>query len=58
MRDAVMASLPDGARRVAKALQDNGHHRRPVMLADTIRTLQLVADAQSDDQHRRTAQVA
>ena len=58
MRDAVMASLPDGVRRVAKTLQDNGHQRRPVILADPVRTLQLMADAQSDDQHRRTAQAA
>jgi prolyl-tRNA editing enzyme YbaK/EbsC (Cys-tRNA(Pro) deacylase) len=45
MSEGVLASLPDGVRRVADILQQSGHPHTPVMLADAVRTAQQAADA-------------
>jgi prolyl-tRNA editing enzyme YbaK/EbsC (Cys-tRNA(Pro) deacylase) len=45
MCGAELVSLPDGVRRVAEVLQQNGHPHAPVMLADAVRTAQQAADA-------------
>ena len=45
MCGAELVSLPDGVRRVAEVLQQNGHPHAPVMLEDAVRTAQQAADA-------------
>src|SRR4051794_2868364 len=40
-----LTSLPEGVRRVARALQEKGHPHPPVMLDDAARTAQQAADA-------------
>ena len=45
MSSGESGSLPDGVRRVAAALQAQGHPHAPVMLDDAARTAQQAADA-------------
>ena len=45
MCGAELNALPEGVRRVAKALQDKGHPHSPQMLDDAARTAQQAADA-------------
>ncbi|MDB5751117.1 MAG: YbaK/prolyl-tRNA ligase associated protein [Ramlibacter sp.] len=45
MCGAELQSLPEGVRRVARALQDKGHPHSPVMLDAAARTAQQAADA-------------
>ena len=45
MGDAELHQLPEGVRRVAKALRDGGHPHAPVMLDGAARTAQQAADA-------------